>query len=238
MNNITIYLLVLYIFIFSACSKDNNSFILENVFLENSVDSVCLALDNIDFRDYDLTSNCKTTIVFDNFDKNNLNWYVGTEDDTDFSFQNGEYRAASEIYNYYTSCSTCNFIDTSSFELEVKIKLIQGTSYSSLNWGSRNSFKNTFEFGISKNRRYIISVNEDGMELDPIKKSTFSSAIDQNNFNKLTIRRAKGIHYFFINEKLIFETDKILLFGKEFNLSVGSGSSCSFDDFSYKNLDI
>jgi len=69
----------------------------------------------------------------------------------------------------------------------------------------------SFVFQINANSSYSIDKYENGWQ--PIKDWTPSSAINTNDFNKLTLRKVGGVFTFFLNEELVWRAPFVPFFG-------------------------
>lgn len=177
----------------------------------------------------------KQTLVDEDFSSNAYNWseeYASGEFNTDIS--SGIYKVT--VYNSNTWIFWPNINDfnlASNFQFEAKVRKYRTSdSYGSgLYWGN-NDFENYYYFSVSNNRSYKIDRAIAG-EVDGWTSWTTSDAIDEDDYNKLTVRKVSSTYYFFINETLVeTKTVTAALPGKYFSVMAEPNSTIYFDDFS------
>lgn len=222
-----------------GCGKDINEGILANELLgEAETPEPCLQLSESDFETYDIPSVCMKILMEDNFDDDSGNWYEGTDDDTNYRIRNGVYNCSSETFIFYTRCSVCSNFNLSNFELEARIRVLEGDLTCSIVWGALDGFENSRDFGINSRGEYEIAGLEQGEPLPPVQDLTFSAAVNKNDWNKLTLRKVNNNHYFFINEQLVRSVSGLNTIGDEIFFKVGARSICEFDDLILRELNV
>ncbi len=176
---------------------------------------------------YAYTSAQKSTVFFDDFNDNHNNWWKGSSTKI-AKVQNGYYLF--ESLDDISGWAANNiFIDeTRDFEIETKIKMVKGPDSESqmLIWG-RNKKGNSYRFYFSGKGNFQISDYTD--KYHPFLDWTRAKRLQKNEYNKLTVRKAKNTYTFFINEVLVHQMPYKKLYGKGIGFSVGGRCAIHID---------
>jgi hypothetical protein len=155
----------------------------------------------------------KKNIFFDEFKDNANGWKFLTDSATWAGrIENGCLYWESKEKSAYFAQREIAINQNGNFEIEAKIKYVKGGNPATgfgLIWGKEGG--RYFIFQINANGSFSIDKYEN--EWQPIKDWTPSSALNTNDFNKLTLRKVGGVFTFFLNEELVWRAPFVPFFG-------------------------
>ncbi|WKN44413.1 caspase family protein [Tunicatimonas pelagia] len=158
-----------------------------------------------DYDDYSAAQ--RTDVLYEDFDDNRNKWFVGYERKGRRSgeIRDGQYvwQSKSLMYDEHASWNQVSLDQTRDFEIETRLKLVDGNPKKSiaLSWG--RSDRGSFFFGFKENKYYVsdwrkvggVTIYVDGRQ---------TSHLNRNDYNTLTVRKVDRFYRFFINEKLVY----------------------------------
>lgn len=172
------------------------------------------------------------TVFEDHFDDNRHFWKLDTRY-SEATIQNGvmELVSLGERSDIRVQ-SLERFLGQHDYEIETSIKIIGESSYSnSIVWGTTSTggyYEQGLSFGFDSQQRFITLETRDWAAYD-LTSWTQSSAIQQGEFNKITIRKKGHEHLFFINDVLLVKTVAQPLLGANFGIHVANGATIQVD---------
>ncbi|MCR9249355.1 MAG: CHAT domain-containing protein [bacterium] len=208
----------------------------KNEQIEN-LESVRTSLNNqaVQYRGYQPTD----VIFSEDFSSNNQNWKEGSFESSYFKVENGYYVIQSFKSGYYAASKFNEEeqfkIDQSrNFQIECKMKFISGedNNSNSLNWGQKANDWSNHRFGFSGDGSFKIYSYASEAENKWINYQTWtnSSAINEDDYNRMTIRKVDNLYYFFINEVLVSTVPYKSLFGNVLSIQSNQNTTIRIDD--------
>ncbi|MBX2841781.1 MAG: TIR domain-containing protein [Flammeovirgaceae bacterium] len=149
--------------------------------------------------------------------------------------------------HYYFEClddrsklttSTFNIEEEKDFEIEVKIKYLNGKNNNSLDliWGTPEN-PEEYSFGFSANGYFVIRGYQDEEWVD-FKEWTKSEIVNNSDYNKFTVRKIGSNYHFFLNENYIHSMPYTPIGETRIGVKVLSKTSIAVDDFKVSYLDV
>lgn len=176
----------------------------------------------------DISSGQKTSIFNEAFDNNTNNWitdnsWIGGK------FVNGFYEISCKNFKQNTGLTykAVSFDQSKDFEIETSFKLIKGTG--ALVFGLTKDFEH-YRIEIENKKNLVIAKDAPSKnKFEILFSANIKSINDAGLYNKLTIRKLQDTYYFFVNDLLIKQFDKLILAGDQIGYSVGLNSEISVD---------
>ena len=179
------------------------------------------------YSDY---NNKKEEVFYDGFNNNNNNWLTYSSSSSYYGyFEDGYYYWESKKGNSVTTTQDLYLDNNKDFEIEGRFKRVSGektTTLQSLLFGCSTSKR--YFFGFTGDGSYRIS-KYDGSDFSAIKDWTSSSYIKKTDQNKLTVRKVGSKYYFFINEKFVYSTSSISLYGNKIGFQAATKTNLKID---------
>ncbi|MEM6843664.1 MAG: caspase family protein [Bacteroidota bacterium] len=155
----------------------------------------------------DFTAAQRTDVLLENFDNNLNGWFVGYERKgrREAKIRNGQYewQSKSPMYDEHASWSQVRFNENRDFEIETRLKFVQGKPNKSiaLSWG--RSERGSFFFGFKENKFYISQWRKT-LGLEQFVKDRVTNYLNRDDYNTLTVRKVDHAYYFFVNEQFVY----------------------------------
>ncbi len=200
---------------------------------------ICLSFAGISFSQSNYTDyadNTKEQILYDNFDNNNKNWWVGNLDFAWATISDGYYtcKVNSDAMYLPFNLPSIYINENSDFEIETSIKFVESanTFGNGIIWGqekslNRNGLLKHFFFLISPNGQ--ICIGKYSFNWVFIMPWSANSNVKIGDFNKLTLRKTGLYYYFFINDFLLYKSPYEPFFGPDIQFQVASKTQVAFD---------
>ena len=173
----------------------------------------------------------KKNIFFDEFKDNANDWKFLTDNATWAGrIENGCLYWESKENSAYFAQREIAINQNGNFEIEAKIKYVKGGNPATgfgLVWGKAGG--RYFIFQINSNGSFSIDKYEN--QWQPIKDWTRSSALNTNEFNKLTLRKVGGVFTFFLNEELVWRAPFVPFFGPVTGVLTSPYATILVDEF-------
>lgn len=176
----------------------------------------------------DYSAKDKQNIFIENFN-NNFNKWTIDNNWISGKIENGHYLLNCKNYKNTTGLSyhSVDIDENKDFEIETKIKIINGNG--ALVFGMDDNF-NHYRLEISDKNKFFILKNVVAKNtISKIYHTSILNIINQNNFNKITLRSINSVFYVFINEKFIKEFNKLPFFGDKIGFSVATNSKIEIE---------
>lgn len=194
-----------------------------------------IAIDNLNISYIDQhknnSINNSNVVLAEDFNNNTNNWTDSENENYRFKIENGTFRLNHKrnTSGYITSID--KYINNSkNFEIETKIKKVNGVNNYpfGLLWGGNN--ENDFRFYISSSGYYTLVRIVDNKE-QVIKKWTKSTTINKNNgdSNILKIKKEGNSYSFYINNTYVDKTDFENFYGNQIGFVVYNRQEISVD---------
>ncbi len=154
----------------------------------------------------DFTAAQRTDVLLENFDNNLNGWFVGLERKgrREGKIRNGQYewQSKSPMYDEHASWTRIRFNENRDFEIETRLKFVQGKPKKSiaLSWG--RSERGSFFFGFKENKFYISQWRKT-LGLEQFVKDRATNYLHRADYNTLTVRKIDRFYYFFVNKQLV-----------------------------------
>ena len=180
-----------------------------------------------DFSYYNYGS--KTTLYEENFDEPRGTWAQYAQVAQGKCIFDGESSPGNFSWKFLSKNVTVD--ESKDYEIETSFKITGGTKSNHVGvvFGMNPNQDNFYFYGVNSNQKYRISWKGS----NSIKKGRKDHAYAQKNINinlgyisnKLTIRKANGQFYFFVNEVLIDQFHAQILFGSHFGIAQELGGT-------------
>ena len=158
-----------------------------------------------DYGDYPAAR--RTEVFFDDFEDNQNEWMTGSfsKGNRVAQVENGYYswNANSKYYGLNASWKSIPINEIKDFEIEAAIKLVKEKRRSeaaALSWG--RSGKGSFYLAF-KDDEFVVSIWTDRRKPELVTEWTPTPFLQENEYNKLTVRKVGSTYYLFINEELV-----------------------------------
>ena len=174
----------------------------------------------------------KTPIFIEEFVDNRRSWNTGSNAQVESRVENGVYYFESKQENtaLFTS-RDIPFDETRDFEIEVRMRVVSGESFSLMQWGGSGS-ENFYFWGFNAEQTSIAGNWTEGAAVIHERES-----ILPNDFNTLTLRRQGDFYHLYLNGEYydIFSFESF--FGEDFALYAGPATAIEVDyiRFNYLN---
>lgn len=226
----SIYIKLLFcgwIFIFFSCGREENPAPVQNLFL----DEVLIDLPPEPLEYNGISENYRETVFLENFDDNTNNWKVGTTHDYTLRISQGVYYAESRENGKYwgDAIGVQSWHTTPHFEIEMRIRILKGTSNNIIVWGSdpNDLSAGYYFFLFESNRSYSIGKFANGASFSVRNKT--ASNFSPSDFNIFTIRKIGVNYYYFLNGIRVFQGQAESLFGSAVGAFASKGSAIEVD---------
>lgn len=169
-------------------------------------------------------------VFSEDFDTNSKDWFLRDTYRQYATITNGHFIIQSRNDYPVDKSLKVALSESRNFEINTRIKFVQGNSKAAnyLNWG-KSPF-GAFEFGFSGDGRAFTVDRLKGGNYEAIIPWTETDALKSGSrYNKLTIRKAKATYFFFINEKLVGTAPFEDFYGRYLGFSVPSGNQLKID---------
>jgi outer membrane protein OmpA-like peptidoglycan-associated protein len=152
----------------------------------------------------------------DDFDDNRNSWAITNTDLSSSSIENGYYviQHKRDVKNWNFWCKVNDFSSARDFTIETKLKMEMGSDdyHYGLIWGVKNPY-NLNHFCIKSNGKFKIYSVADSNFITTQDWTETKHINKLGGDNILKIEFKNGLLSYFINNKLVFKTDKIRIFG-------------------------
>jgi hypothetical protein len=185
----------------------------------------------------DYSENEKQVIFFDDFNKKDNDWSLGTYGNgcRTSTIKNGYYEIESLCKNQYPTFWTnlVNIDERKDFEIESRIKFLYGedNNSNSIFWGDGKiegaKFSYRYRFGISGNGQYIIDKYSGAWEYK--KHWTKTNIVKLNDYNKITVRKINNKYYYFLNNQFVHENDFEPFYGQRIGFQTNQNTKIRID---------
>jgi len=171
----------------------------KDYYLDELFDVSTSAPDWANFEYEAIPNSLKTPLLVDEFDDNSNNWIVG-QGEVNLQIENGIYRLNNNSTGPRIVSQQKIINSNANFEIEMGMRIVDGGEFvSGIYWGSRDPFLDfpakLLYFGYNSEKLcYLFDSPSANYVAHP------SGEIRNNEFNKISIRRADDLVYIFINE--------------------------------------
>lgn len=189
--------------------------------------------------DYSYSKGLKFQIVLqDDFSKFNNYWLLGVEENSwSESIEDGHLVFQSLTDKPKEDLLPVIIDQKRNFEIEISIRLVEGKMDKGygLQWGKAINPMKQFDFFLTGGGHF--SIDKYTGEFQDYVPFTISDKVNRYAFNKLTIRKAADIYYFFLNEKLVYSMPFEPFFGNLLGFQVAENSTIMVDNINIAYLD-
>jgi hypothetical protein len=235
-----IYIQLIVLLFMTSCSQEENPFLIENVFFPCYDEKKFGSLKPDDKNGFPI--NCLPLLADEQFNKSKTDWTILNNTNVTYSLSGGFYTMISKNNtNWYNGIFYTGIEKTTNYEIETSVKLSKSNninSTASIYWGETKDLDDVIEFGFTNDGRYYVRKIINKLFQPPIISLKTSFLVKKNDFNKITIRLYKGVHFIFINDTLAETIKNIAITGKRFGFSVPALSEINIDWVSLKILDL
>lgn len=229
LNYLVLFLLALLVC--SSCGREENAELVDAV-ISNCYDEGAFG-PVIPERIDGLPQTCMTNFFTDLFDDDDRGWREINDNDREYRITGGRFRLESKSdNNWYTGIGAADLDDTGNYQISAWIRFDEmrsNSSYASLYYAEEGALDYAIEISINKARsvqvRELIDKRYQPAKYGPV----FSNTVLTDDYNKLTVRVYKGIHYFFVNNVFITSVQGLRGEDGSVGFSVPSRSEISID---------
>jgi hypothetical protein len=197
------------------------------------------AQEKISPADYNFSKGLKSQFILqDDFSKFNNYWLLGIEENSWEENIEGGNLVFQSLTNKPKEDLIPVIIDQKrDFEIETSIRFVEGQMDKGygLQWGKAINPLNQFDFLLTGAGHFTID-KYTGEFRDYIP-FTISDKVNRYAFNKLTVRKAGNMYYFFLNEKLVHSMPFEPFFGNLIGFQVAENSTIRVDNLDIAYLD-
>lgn len=197
------------------------------------------AQEKISPADYNYSKDLKSQSIFkDDFTKFNNYWLLGIEENSwSERIEDGQLVFQSLTDKPKEDLLPVIIDQKRNFEIEISVKFVEGEidkGYG-LQWGKAVNPFRQFDFLLTGAGHFTLD-KYSGQFQDYVP-FTLSDKVNRYAFNKLTVRKAGNMYYFFLNEKLVHSMPFEPFFGNMFGFQVGEKSTIIVDNIDIAYLD-
>lgn len=145
----------------------------------------------------DISESQKVDILREDFDNNDNFWPINNGSIVVQRIQGGKYTFQSVNGNFHRAVIKKQFNPSNDFEIEASLRMPEGNSANTIEWGS-SSANNAFLYGFTSGNSVFLGKRSYGI--------SFSKSLDDfdpGTFTKFTIRKIGPSYYFYIDEELV-----------------------------------
>ncbi|MEM6763729.1 MAG: caspase family protein [Bacteroidota bacterium] len=170
----------------------------------------------------------KFAVFFDEFEDNRNRWILESNS-LKMRIRDGEFVCESPKPLTYLKRRTIPMNHRGNYEVEIRIRFesTSSNSLTGLTFG-RDLKGNEYNFYFTPSGRYRISRYYEGQTFN-IQKWAFSKELIGHAYNTLTVRKVSSNWYFFINQKLVANTQSDELFGNDYGFTIGGNTVIEVD---------
>jgi hypothetical protein len=197
------------------------------------------AQEKISPADYNYSKDLKSQPIFkDDFTKFSNYWLLGIEENSwSERIEDGQLVFQSLTDKPKEDLLPVIIDQKRNFEIEISVKFVEGEidkGYG-LQWGKAVNPFRQFDFLLTGAGHFTLDkYNGQFQDYVPF---TLSDKVNRYAFNKLTVRKAGNMYYFFLNEKLVHSMPFEPFFGNMFGFQVGEKSTIIVDNIDIAYLD-
>lgn len=189
-------ILVIFVCLFSVqCYKEKNPGLLENVFYNENTDN---------YSDYHYVPISSKTIVYkETFENGAGIWWIGNQNNLEASMLGGSYRVSNTDATLWRWLKQDIPIDTArNFELEAQIKVLYSQTNDGAGIALVSSLGDLMPLLLDADNRLSVFSYENAIsKKNDHKNWMYCSCVSSTGHSLLTIRKAGGKYYFFVNEQ-------------------------------------
>jgi hypothetical protein len=189
--------------------------------------------------DYNYSKDLKSQSIFkDDFTKFSNYWLLGVEENSwSERIEDGQLVFQSLTDKPKEDLLPVIIDQNRNFEIEISVKFVEGEMDKGygLQWGKAVNPFRQFDFLLTGAGHFTLD-KYNGQFQDYIP-FTLSDKVNRYAFNKLTVRKAGNMYYFFLNEKLVHSMPFEPFFGNMFGFQVGEKSTIIVDNIDIAYLD-